>query len=561
MLFTGYLIYPAQLEQKVNLDAMPPEVIGLICGHLNHQIGTHGFVNEADFPIVMKNVSRLASVNKKLYETVHSIVATNLLIESLANRFAMAPLDVATKIKTKGGQAWLKKYVHDSGDYELFKVVQQIFAICREISEQVTPYGVSIGDGQEACPGVNPYYYQTRQGFMLIIDTYPDRLCTPWGEAQLFGGGSCRGGLGFDIISQELLKRITAHFEEILDDMYGFKYYEQKKEIIPEITNQRSFKDCFQEISKDAMEEKKGQQILIKSSFCGVKSFYAIKAIGNQQLPEPELLDQQEYRSYEAMNAIWKIMDNQFHGRSEEFEEESLFNADEKSERIYPALYQVVPNVHLATMHQAAEQYAQLAARVANQPIFTGKGCINRSAKVLPCQNLYDVRIVEVLTKNANNLLPKENHWHLHSFGSSNNQLYINNESLENGLALWGYKDNQPCSVGILQAKYQEILDKLQVGWQQAQLIDNQDILYTQSEETWYLFCKSENLQEEDYLINILASKCTLDKKITCHDSWRNDKKHEKNEMYLWIRKDAFHQVKDILGLELSLKTSMNNDC
>ncbi|AXK60669.1 hypothetical protein [Candidatus Chromulinivorax destructor] len=299
---------------------------------------------------------------------------------------------------------------------------------------------------------------------------------------------------------------------------------------------------------------------------CGVESFYAIKAIGNQQLPEPVWLDQQEYRSYEAMDAVWKIMDNQFHARPEGFQEEQEkekeeSTTDEKLEKTYPAPYQVVPEIYLAAMHQAAEQYAQLAARVANQPIFTGKGCINRSAKVLPCQNLYDVRIVEVLTKNANNLLPKENHWHLHSFGSSNNQLYINNESLENGLALWGYKDNQPCSVGILQAKYQEILDKLQVGWQQAQLIDNQDILYTQSEETWYLFCKSENLQEEDYLINILASKCTLDKKITCHNSWRNDKKHEKNEMYLWIRKDAFHQVKDILGLELSLKTSMNNDC
>lgn len=556
MLFTGCLIYPAQLEQKVNLDAMPSEIIGLICGHLNHQIGTQGFVNEADFPIVMKNVSRLASVNKKLHETVHSVVATNLLIESLAKRFVMAPLDVAAKIKTKGGQAWLKKYVHDSGDYELFKVVQQIFAICREISEQVTPYGVSIGDGQEACPGVNPYYYQTRQGFMLIIDTYPDRLCTPWGEAQLFGGGSCRGGLGFDIISQELLKRITAHFEEILDDMYGFKYYEQKKEIIPEITNQRSFKDCFQEISKDAMEEKKGQQILIKSSFCGVKSFYAIKAIGNQELPEPELLDQQEYRSYEAMNAVWEIMENQFHGRPEEFEEESLFNTDEKSERIYPAPYQVVPNVHLATMHQAAEQYAQLAARVVNQPIFTGKGCINSSAKILPCENSDDARILEILTKNANNLLPKENQWHLHWFGFCIDQLYIYEESLGEGLALWGYKDNQPCALELLQLKYKEVLHIFQVGWQQAQLIDYQDILYIQSEEEWYLFCKHSHLEEEDLFIRILTSKFKLDKKMTCHNSWRNNKKHEKNEMYLWIRKDAFDQVKDILGLELSLEVS-----
>ncbi|AXK60670.1 hypothetical protein [Candidatus Chromulinivorax destructor] len=260
LLFTGYLIYPAQLEQKLNLDAMPPKIIGLICGHLNHQIGTHGFVNEADFPIVMKNVSRLASVNKKLYETVHSVVATNLLIESLAKRFVMSPLDVAAKIKTKGGQAWLKKYVHDSGDYELFKVVQEVFVICKEISEQVKPYGVSLYDGQEACPGVNPFEDQTQQGLMLVIDIYPDRLCTPWGRVTLFEGGLLPGGFGFNMISQELLKNITAYFQEIshsdsLRD--GVRYYEQKKEIIVDRKDQQLFKDCFEEISKDVMEEKK----------------------------------------------------------------------------------------------------------------------------------------------------------------------------------------------------------------------------------------------------------------------------------------------------------------
>lgn len=560
VLFSMHALGASQEKQKLNLDAMPLEVIGLICSHLNNQIGTQGFVNEADLPIVMKNVHRLASVNKKLQGTVYSVVATNVLIDSLAQRFQMAPLDVAAKIKTKGGQAWLKKYVHDSGDYELFQAVQEIFSICRKISEQVKPYGVSVDDGQEGWPGVNAYHGQTKQGLILSIGTYPDQLCTPWGYAKLFGRGSCSGHLGFEIVSQELFKKITARFEGISDGSYStdvVKHYEQKQEIMVHSTNSKSFKDCFQEISKEEVETKKGQQVLIKSNYCGVDSVYKINAIGNQELPEPEWLSQQKYRSYKAMNAVWKIMDNEFHGRPEGFEKKWTSSyTHEKPVRIYPAPYQIVPNLHVVTMHQAVAQYVQLAARVANQPDFIGKGCITRSAKVLPCENSDDARIVEILTSNVNNLLPKENQWHFHWFGCGNHQLYINEQCLGDGLELWGYKDNQPCSIEFLETKYQEILNKFQIGWQQAQLIDNQDILHTESEEEWYLFCKHRDLSEEDLFMRVLASKFKLDKKISCHNSWRNDKKHEKNEMYLWIRKDAFDQVKDVLGLELSLEVS-----
>lgn len=333
LLSIGYALFAAEQKRKINLDVMPAEVIGLICSHLNNQIGTQGFVNEADFPVVIKNVHRLASVNKKLQETVNSVVATNILIESLAKRFAMTPLDVAVQIKTKGAQIWLKKYIHDSGDYELFKSVQQIFSLCREIAEQVESHGVSLDDGQEVCPGVNPFYDQTKQGLILVIDTYPERLCTPWGGVALFEGGSCRGGLGFNIVTQELLKKITAYFQEISDSSsstHVVRYYEQKKEIIVGCKDQQLFKDCFEEISKDAVEGKKGQQNLIKSSLCGVESFYAIKAIGSQQLPEPIWLDDQKYRSYEAMHAIWKIMDNEFHGRLEGFQEKEELTIDEK---------------------------------------------------------------------------------------------------------------------------------------------------------------------------------------------------------------------------------------
>lgn len=53
--------------------------------------------------------------------------------------------------------------------------------------------------------------------------------------------------------------------------------------------------------------------------------------------------------------------------------------------------------------------------------------------------------------------------------------------------------------------------------------------------------------------MRVLASKFKLNTKIHCQSNWKDDKKYQ-DEMYLWVRKNAFEEVKDVLGLELSLE-------
>lgn len=539
---------------KANLDTMPSAMLGKILGYVCDQVGTQGMINKADLPVIVKNITHVASVNHNLRDHVNSLLVTNMVIESMAQRFKMQPLDVAAVMKTKGAQAWLHHYVHTSGDYELFKAVQDIFAICRDLCEQVKPYGVFIDDGQIDQPGVNPYHEQMKQGLQIVINSSsPDRLCTPWGQARLL---DCTYSSGSYIVRQEFLKKITAYFESVGNEFFDSdhpQYYEQRQEIILGTEEHPLFQDYFDEISKDQANAKKGQAVLIISDLCGVGSIYGIRAVNGRQLPEPTTQSRDAYKSYESCHLLWQIMDNEYHGRPLDFKEKSAVVDDESDNApalIYPAGYQEFPEVAITHINQISQQYAGLAARVTQQPQFTGRGCSVKNAKVLPCQSRDDSLIVHILTDNANQTLPQEQQWFLKEF--LGNRFSIEGNPLQTGLQLWMNTDRVPCDITTLQEKYSEIIAQLQVGWQPAKLIKHQDILHTQSEEEYALFRKKRRLRTEEGLLSCIACKFHIDKKIDCHSSWCNDpRNNRRDDMYLWIRKDALNQVVDMLGLQI----------
>ena len=81
--------------------------------------------------------------------------------------------------------------------------------------------------------------------------------------------------------------------------------------------------------------------------------------------------------------------------------------------------------------------------------------------------------------------------------------------------------------------------------------------MFAKSEEEWLLFLKNKKLIEEDQLLRYLASKFKVDKKIMCYDHW-NDDNSNANKIYLWIRKDAVDEVKNVLGLDLIMLKDNN---
>ena len=220
-LFTIVLIasVSAQVAHAMNLDKMPREVIGQILGQMAQNVGTPKLINKEDLPVIIKYAKALSMVNKNLYFTANSTIASCMLVKVLAHRFGMDPVDVVGKLNTPGARQWLTEYLQETGEYELFKVMQRIFEIGNEVREEFEPLGFRIDNGQKNWPGSAPFYSQTKQGLYLSVGMTPDSLKTPWGEVKLFGGGSGMG-LTFEAFTQAFLKRFKVSFECVTKSRY-----------------------------------------------------------------------------------------------------------------------------------------------------------------------------------------------------------------------------------------------------------------------------------------------------------------------------------------------------
>jgi len=218
----------------------------------------------------------------------------------------------------------LKQYVEETGEYELFKIMQEIFKIAREVREEFEPLDFSIGDGQKLWPGSNPFYCQTKQGFFISTDMTPDKLYTPWGYVELFGGG-CGKGWAFDVFNQAFLKRFKTSFAYVTKSsldrdrvkFYALKQQEGSQEVIDLKAllvsgNYESYENIYRELSEEEIKAQQGKEIIIRSNYCGCESVYKLHEVNGHQLPEPEMLPWKKYRSYKVTNMIWDILQDRY---------------------------------------------------------------------------------------------------------------------------------------------------------------------------------------------------------------------------------------------------------
>lgn len=561
-----------QVGYKQNLQGLPQEIIQNVMLQLSTTIGSPEVVNEKDIPVIIKNIVRLSQVNKGFYEILNTEDTTDMLLKALKQRFKISPLDVAAQLKTQGAKKWLKRYIHTSGDYDQYLILQKIYDIAEQVIQEAKVYDVSLRSGKKGWSSPNPYYHQTRQGFFLTVGSYPDSLWTPWGQIKLFGSGS-GSYLGFMAVTQNFLKRFDWQF----DTIQGLNSQERGlvfRELVHPFTGNEihniARENVLTPISRDAIVAKQGKNVLIFADICGYDAIYKLFKVDHALLPDPIMLSKDQYRSYETINVLWKLMEDEYKQSqqtkmdvSEECEEKSASCTYEKEKRSLPAPYEVVPATALRTMSQVPDLCVQLIKKLAAQPLFTGKGMITSKGKALPLASWNECRLCELMTNAANSFFERSQQWHVHTFGCGNSQLYIYNQCLGDGLQLWLYENDAPVSFEELRKAYERVLHELKQGWVPTTLQENPHILHKQSEEEWYLFITKNHRFNDATLIATIADAVGLyhqfgsHNKISVGDDWKRQG-GERRDVYLWIRKDSLHEFEQAFGFNLQPHPSWN---
>lgn len=310
-----YLVYIFSSFYLFSLSAMEQlssDCIGLIGQQLVATIGTPNLLNRDDISVITKTIKALSLTNKHLYNTLNTYASTNLLLTTLSARFKITDIEAAAvHLKTPGAKHWLENYVKESGEYDLFKIVQKIFSIAKELNleDQKQIINSNIDRHQFAFHG------QIKRGLLLGIETQSCLLFTPWGELIIYQNGS-ETPLQFIAFTQKFFKRCRTTLHMIPSDFYNRnECYKLKTNIDQNVlTQKKSYQEYLEfydrvveTISEDDARALLGTENLLIPIWSN-RTIYKIKQIDEIVLPEAETcLPYDQKRSHEVVEALWKI--------------------------------------------------------------------------------------------------------------------------------------------------------------------------------------------------------------------------------------------------------------
>ncbi len=585
-------------QQAMNLDRLPRELVGKILCHMAQDVGTPEMVNEADLPVIVHYAKALSLVNKNLYERVNNTITSQMLINALSHRFGMEPVDVVGKLNTPGAREWLKEYLGQTGEYELFKQMHRVFDIMQEVSEEFKALGVYIEFAPEE-PESNSHFYQTKQGMFLGIDRTPQFLSTPWGEVEL-PRIKTRTHLAQAAFTQNFLKRVkvlfysapTSTFDQDRVEYYEFilptrqpesysalesatkkiKHWMGWQSESPDADLQEALlagldyehRELYHPISQEEIATRVGTPTLISNCF-GIPANYKILEVDGSALTTPEVLNELSYRSSESSDLIWEILQDQYdqENLSHDLAQLSL-KKTKKTISQEASVTEITPQDNplqvITSPQTAVEKCIPFLALLDAQPLFTGKGLFVNKCKVLPLNSNNDARLINYLCHGVQEKMGRDTAWDIHSCGDGNQMLEDEHgRHIKNGISEWIYDGHAAtrCSLDQMKEACHAVIADLQSGWQQAKLINYQDILQTESEEEWLLLIKSKNFPFEDNLMGMFINALHLQHESTCFDDWVKAPDGTKRDgmMYMWIKKKALQKVVLAFGLKIDNST------
>ncbi len=134
--------------QAMKLDELPSECVSNLIRQLIASVQAV-VLNTRDIPVIAYGIKALSLTNKSLYYTVNNAGITYKLVNALAEQCDLTLVNALGEINTPGAREYLKQYLQETGEYESFKLMQQIFKIADEISEEFEQLDVRLENYQK----------------------------------------------------------------------------------------------------------------------------------------------------------------------------------------------------------------------------------------------------------------------------------------------------------------------------------------------------------------------------------------------------------------------------
>ena len=531
------------INDKISIfESLPELVIGTILDQLNKITGSKGFINEADIPVIKRYANSLVCTSKTMAAKATHPEATYLFLESLSAKYGKPPEEFAAILNTVGCRRWLWNYIKVIGDDKNYQVIQDIYELASDVLKEAKNAGIHFdySEGRKGWPSPNPFYYQTKQGFVLKLDWAPNAISTPFGEIKIYGGGSssCFAPLS---VAEIFIKRLNGVFEYLSLPRDSYRYQGEMYEIHSSETDtiRKIDKNEIKKLNEDQLANKKGTQNLIVNTMCGNLASYNIREVKGKKVPDVIWHDSEKSkRSYELINRIWKMLEDNREGKDPiaiKIKDKEVIKPSKKRER---TLFKNISEVSTWAI--------ELVEKLERQPIFKGETWLDVPTKLLVFEDGNE-QLVERLNFAAKEFLGKNNGWHINTFGYGNNNRSLNGKNLGLGIELWIYEGFESCDVNTLKGAYDLVLKSIGQNWVRSELKDYPAILHTQSEEDYILFVKKDNLVPmEDMLMSCLANPLGLTKSIHCYSDWIGK---ASSSIYLWIKKDCLDKALAALNI------------
>ena len=151
------------------LERLPLAQLGIVLGQLVRGTGTEGIVNDADVPIILRNIHSLACTSKTLYHAVNDPLVVEILLNFLAVKQKQPAAHFAAELNTIGTRRWVWSYILQNNYDETYAIIQDIYEIAARIKKEARNAGLifNVADGRETEPEPDPCTYQTQTGFLL----------------------------------------------------------------------------------------------------------------------------------------------------------------------------------------------------------------------------------------------------------------------------------------------------------------------------------------------------------------------------------------------------------
>ncbi len=535
------------IHNKISVfEELPEPVIGTILDQLNKITGSKGIINTADIPVIKRYANSLACTSKTMAAKVTHPEATYLFLESLSAKYGKPCEEFAVILNTVGCRRWLWNYIKVNGDDKAYQVIQDIYELASDALNEARNAGLNFNytEGCIKWPSPNPFYHQTKQGFVLNIDGAPNFVSTPFGEIIIYGG--IDSGFASFYLAEIFIKQLNAVFHNLRlgggEDNKGENYelavsLEKDKD-----TLRKNYQKEMKIITEEELACRKGTQNLIVNSLHGNSASYIIREVKGKKVPDVIWREAGSRRSYELINRIWEMLEAKRKG------------GDPIAIKInHNGVIKLSKDCNKPIFNNISEVSAwaiELVEKLERQPFFKGEIWLDLPIKLLAL-NDGNERLIEILNNAVETLLDKGTNRYIHTFGyNRNDDRYLYELNLGCGIEMRIFDDHKTCDLNTLKKAYDQVLENIGHNWMRAAVKDYPDVLHihTESEEDYVLFIKENWVRRADMLITCLAGPLGLSETIHCHADMN---KPLGSIIYLWIKKDCLDKVMAALNITL----------